>query len=226
MIPDLHAPYMHSDCWKFLAAVKKKYKPDRIICLGDEIDGHALSYHESDPDLDSAGPELEKAKNLLKKIFEMFPSVDVLESNHGSLVYRKAKTAGIPKAALRGYREMLGAPPGWHWHFDLTIKMSNGASCYFTHGKTSHHMNLSKSVSISAACGHYHEKYSINYWANSTGLYWQLNCGSLIDDKAMAFAYNKMNLHRPIIGVAMIINGLPQLIPMVLNGRHRWLGKL
>lgn len=226
VIPDMHMPYCHPDTWRFLAALKRKFKPDRIVCLGDEVDGHAISFHESDPDLDSAGPELQKAKNLLKKIYELFPNCDVLESNHGSLVYRKAKAAGIPRQCLRSYREMLEAPPGWLWHTELTIKMSDGNYVYFTHGKTSHILNLSKSVSMSAACGHYHEKFSINYWANSRGLYWQLNCGALIDDKALAFAYNKLNLHRPLIGAAIIIDGQPMLIPLLTTKNGRWIGKL
>jgi hypothetical protein len=31
---------------------------------------------------------------------------------------------------------------------------------------------------------------------------------------------------RPIIGCAVIINGLPKLIPMVLNKSGRWIGKI
>jgi transcriptional regulator with XRE-family HTH domain len=54
-ISDLHIPYHHRDSLAFLAYLKAKYKPTRIICLGDELDKHALSYHDSDPDLASAG---------------------------------------------------------------------------------------------------------------------------------------------------------------------------
>lgn len=226
VISDQHHPFCHPDTWKFLSSIKSKYKPDRVVCVGDEVDHAALSYHESAPELDSAGPELEKAIKFLKPIYKMFPNVDVLASNHGSLVYRKAKTAGIPRHLIVPYNTQIQAPKGWKWHFELTIRLSDGKDCYFTHGKTSHHLALSKSVSMNACSGHYHEKFSVHYWGNSSGLYWQMSVGCLVDDKSLAFAYNKINLHRPVIGVGMIINGQPLLIPMVLGKNGRWIGKL
>jgi len=42
----------------------------------------------------------------------------------------------------------------------------------------------------------------------------------------LAMAYNKNNLKRPVIGCAVIIDGIPQLIPMVLNRKGRWVKKL
>ena len=67
-IPDLHAPYHHKDALDFLRAVKKKYKPDRIINLGDDLDNAAISFHSSNPDLDSAGKELKKGRKFLQEL--------------------------------------------------------------------------------------------------------------------------------------------------------------
>jgi hypothetical protein len=39
-------------------------------------------------------------------------------------------------------------------------------------------------------------------------------------------AYNKNNLKRPVIGCGIIVDSIPQLIPMVLNSKARWVGKL
>ena len=58
LIPDLHIPYHHPDSFAFLDAVKRKYKPTEVINLGDMEDNHAISFHESDADLFSAGDEL------------------------------------------------------------------------------------------------------------------------------------------------------------------------
>lgn len=219
-------PYCHADTWRFLTAIKKKYKPDRVICLGDEVDFHALSYHESDPDLDSAGPELEKAIAFLRPLYKLFPVVDLLESNHGSLVYRKAMTAGIPRRALRAYRETLGAPHGWKWHFDLRLKMSNGVDLYLHHGKSVKPGALSQAEGCCAAQGHYHTKFHVTYWRNSSGLYWDLHCGYLGDHDSLAFAYDKSNIPKGIVGAAIILDGQPKLLPMVLNKNARWIGKL
>lgn len=219
-------PFCHPDLWRFLSQIKRKYKPDRVICLGDEADFHALSYHESDQDLDSAGPELEKAIKLLKPIYKLFPKVDILESNHGSLVYRKAKTAGIPRRALRTYRETLEAPKGWTWHFDLRVKMSNGVWLYCHHGKSSRAGALSLKEGCCSAQGHYHTKFDVTYWRNSGGLYWDLHCGYLAHHDSLAMAYDKSNLEKGIVGTWIVLNGQPKPLPMVLKQNGRWTGEV
>jgi hypothetical protein len=226
IIPDMHQPYCHPDTWGFLKAIKERYDPDRVICLGDEVDFHALSYHESDPDLDSAGPELEKAIKFLKPIYEMFPVVDVLESNHGSLVYRKAMTAGIPRAALKSYRDVLHAPKGWRWHFDLRLRMSNGVDLYVHHGKTAKAAALSLRESCCSAEGHFHSRFHVTYWRNSVGLFWGIHGGCLVDHDSLAQAYGRNNLEKGIVGAWVVLRGQPMPIPMVLKSNGRWIGVL
>ena len=55
IISDTHCPYHHEDLIPFLTAIKKKYKPDRVVHIGDETDKHGLNFHGQDPDLPSAG---------------------------------------------------------------------------------------------------------------------------------------------------------------------------
>lgn len=226
IISDTHFPYQHPDTIAFLKAIKKKYKPDRVIHIGDEIDGHAISFHPSDPDLASPGDELSLAIKRLRPLYKLFPAVDVVESNHGSLVYRKAKVHGIPRSVFKSYREVLGAPPDWNWHFDLTIKLPNGQSCYICHGKSSAPGKLSQSMGMSTIQGHFHERMEIIYWANPNGLYFDMRVGCLINDKSLAYNYNNTNLKRPLIGTGMILNGQPILIPMILDKRGRWIEKI
>ncbi len=38
VISDLHIPYNHPDVVDFLALVKAVYDPDRVVCVGDEVD--------------------------------------------------------------------------------------------------------------------------------------------------------------------------------------------
>jgi len=226
VIPDLHMPYCHPCTWKFLKAVKQKYKPDRVVCLGDEVDGHGWSYHEPNQELDSAGPELEKAIRFLKPIYALFPNVDILESNHGSLAYRKARTGKIPTRYLKTMRDALEAPRGWKWHFELTLRMSNGQDLYCHHGKTSGQGKLSQRQSMCSVQGHYHSKFHITYWANPTALFWDAHAGCLVNNKSLAMEYGKNTLEKGIIGCLVILDGVPQLVPMRLNRSGRWIGKL
>lgn len=224
LISDLHIPYHHQDAIAFLTHLKEKYNPTRVICLGDEVDGHALSFHDSDPDLPSAGDEIRQALPVIAELFKIFPKMDILESNHGSLVWRKAKVFGIPKHYIKSYNEVLGVDSGWKWSFDLTVDLPNGQKCYMHHGKTSNIIQLSQQMGMNATQGHYHETFKIDYWGNSTGLYWGMQCGCLIDDDKLAFNYNNVNIKRPIIGTGLIIDSMPVLEPMRLNKDGRWVG--
>lgn len=226
VISDLHCPYNHPDSAKFLAAIKKKYKPTRVILSGDEADFHSLSFHDHDADLDSPGKELQKAIDALQPIYKLFPNAEVLESNHGSLILRKALAHGLSRNYLKAPGEILKAPKGWSWHFDIITKLSDGTSCYFHHSKGVNVKKNSQALGASFVQGHHHESFEISYWGNPSALLFGMTVGCLVDPKSLAMAYNKNNLKRPVIGCAVIVDSRPQLIPMVLNSKGRWAGKL
>lgn len=225
VISDLHIPFEHPDCLKFLKAVKNKYEPKTIVQIGDEVDFHALSFHDSDPDLMSAGDELKQAIKKLKAYTELFPEVTVIESNHGSMVLRKALANGMPKAVLKNYNEILEAPKGWKWQFDLKLDTPLGP-VYFCHGKSGAAGRLASQYGMSCVQGHYHEKAQITYISTPERLMFDAHTGCLADDKSLALGYNKINPKRPIVSLIVIINGIPQIVPMVLNSKGRWIGKL
>src|ERR1017187_2322512 len=91
VLSDQHMPYEHPDMFRFLAAIKKKYAPTLIVNIGDEVDCHDLSFHDSDKDLASAGDELLLAAKKMKQLEKLFPSMVLIDSNHGSLAIRKMK---------------------------------------------------------------------------------------------------------------------------------------
>lgn len=225
-ISDMHYPYNHPDVVAFLKALKNKYKPDMVISLGDEIDGNSWSFHEKEPDLLSPGKELETAINRLQPIYKMFPKMHLVESNHGSLVYRKGKAAGLPRHVLKSYRDVIQAPKDWHWHDDLIVYASDGMPIYVCHGKSADAIKLSQNMGMSTVNGHFHEKFEVRYWGNKLGLFWSVVAGCLIENSSLAFAYNKLNLKRPLIGTVVVVEGQPKLCPMVLNSKGRWIGKL
>lgn len=226
IVSDQHYPYNHPDIIAFLRACKNKYKPDLVVNIGDEVDLHSISFHDHDPDLMGPGDELKTAINRLQPLYKLFPKMTVMHSNHGSLVYRKAVSNGLPRHVFKGYREILHAPKDWHWKEDLTVKMSNGQFVYFCHGKSADVLKLSQSMGMSCVQGHFHEKFELRYWGNSLGLFWGMMVGCLIENKSLAFAYNKVNLKRPVIGCSVIVDGIPQLVPLVMNSKGRWIGKI
>ena len=223
-ISDMHIPFHHQDTFKFLKHLKEKYNPTRVICLGDELDKHCLSYHESNPDGYSAGHELEASLPYIKELESIFPVMDIVESNHGSLHLRKAKTHGIPKRYIKTYNEILGVGEGWKWHYDLTLDLPNGQQCYVHHGKSSDVVKLSQQMGMNAVQGHYHSIFKVDWWANPKDLYWGMQCGCLIDRESYAFSYENVNIKKPIIGTGIVIDSVPLLEPMLLDKNGRWKG--
>lgn len=227
VVPDQHAPYHHPDMLRFLKAVKGKFPIDLVVNLGDEVDHHALSFHDSDPNLDSAGTELEKAKPVMAALNKLFPQMLVCASNHGSLAFRKAKAHGIPVQYLKSYREVLfpkGGAPGWSWRDEWLIKTPLG-KIKFQHSSSNPVADAAHNR-CNLAVGHNHGKFGIEYAASSDFLYWGATFGCLIDNSALAFAYGKLAKNKPIIGCGIILNGKPVLIPMVLDAEGNWIGVL
>ena len=112
VISDLHIPYHHPDAFEFLKALKKKYKPDLVVNIGDEIDQHAISFHNHHPDLKSPGDELREARKYVKELEQIFPEMTLVHSNHSSLIYRKAVAHGLSLEYLKTYNEFLQVGPG------------------------------------------------------------------------------------------------------------------
>jgi hypothetical protein len=225
-ISDTHAPFSHPDNLEFLKAIKKKYKPTRVIHVGDECDKMNLSFHDSDPDiLFSPSSELEAASEWLRELEKIFPQMDLMHSNHGSLHLRKAKHAGISVKYIKNEIEIYELKgKGWKWHNNLILKLPNGQRCYFSHGMMGKADKVRDLMGMSVVQGHRHSEFFIDYRSNPEELLFAMSVGCSLDDKSLAFAYNKTTLKRPIIGHGIIIDGLPKLLPMPLNKRGRWDG--
>lgn len=232
IISDCHIPYMHKDMHIFLKAIKEKYLVDEngsmknslVLHIGDELDKHAISFHKSDVDLFSAGHELEKSIEILHMkdgLYEMFPKMHLCDSNHGSLVYRRAKADGIPLRYYKSYQEVLGTKK-WSWHDEVILETKLG-EVYLCHGKTSTYGKLCKEQAMSAIQGHFHGKFEITWHSSSTRSRFNMFIGCLIDQQSMAFAYGKNSTQKPILGVGMLSReGYPKLIKMNLDKNGRW----
>lgn len=226
VVGDLHAPYTHPDAIEFLRHVRDTYRPDMVIQVGDETDGHAISFHDSDPNLDSAGVELEKAKLVLEEVHELFPNLLVCDSNHGSLIYRRAKAHGLPVQFIKKYRDILfpehGAP-GWSWADAWVLNTPLGL-VRFQHQVSGDFMLNASHERTSLVLGHEHGRFEVQYAASSSALYFGAYAGCLIDKDSMAFAYGKLHRKKPILGILTITDGCPALVPMLMDENGRWIG--
>jgi hypothetical protein len=226
-VGDLHLPFIHKDALAFLEAVRDEYSPDHVVQMGDFMDSHAISYHETDPDGMSAGQELEMMKVFARRFFELFPDGDMIEGNHTRLPFRKALSSGLPRGMIRSLEEIMGLPESsWTLHDRLTLDgviYEHGESLSGLYAHVAHAKNNMRSTVI----GHLHSLFGVQYAANDDMLIFGVAAGCLIDHKSYAMAYGKRFARKPILGVTIIDDGLQVIsIPMQLSQKGDWTGKL
>ncbi len=225
-ISDTHIPFSHPDYIRFLTAIKEKYKPDEVIHIGDEVDYHVVSFHDSDQDGLSSGMELDKAIiEIGEGLHRLFPQMILMESNHGSLVYRKMKHHGIPIRALRPL-EQLYETPQWKWKPSVLLKTAKGW-VFVSHGMSSNAKKMVLEHGCSVVQGHFHSRFEIAWFRSQLRESFSMFLGCLADEASYAMAYNKPNLSKFIMGCGIIgRNGVPKLLKMHLGIDGRWTGKL
>lgn len=199
-IGDLHEPFTLDKYLRFCKNVDRKMACNKVVFLGDVIDSHYSSYHETDPDGMSAGEELDKAIEGIRKWYLAFPEATVLIGNHDRLVRRKAFSAGVSKQWIRDYAEVLGTP-GWKFVERTVID-----GVQYVHGEGGTARTKSKADMMSTVQGHLHTQ-CYTEWvvgANFKIFGCQVGCG--IDHNAYAMAYAKAG-KKPAIGCATIEHG-------------------
>lgn len=223
VIGDTHLPYSHPQYIEFLSHLKDKHKPDIIIHIGDEIDSHAISFHKSDSSLFNADAELDNAIiELQEGLHKLFPKMDLVESNHGSLIFRRLKAEGIPIRHLKPLNELYETPL-WAWHEDILLSTKQGP-VYLCHGKAAGYGKLCKEMMCSSIQGHHHSKQEITYHKSITGVRFNAFTGCLVDDESMAMAYARNNLPKSLLGSIIIDkNGTPIIERMRLDRSNRWI---
>lgn len=206
-ISDLHFPYEHKHAFDWLAQLKKEFKPDRIICMGDEVEMAAMGFHDKNPMMPSAGDEYAYALAKMKTLYKIFPKMDICVSNHGSRLYRRAFANGIPEAMVKAYRELWDAPKEYNWHGRIVFENvvyehgdggGSGRNAAFT-AMTANRM--------STVIGHIHSFGGVQYSATPFCEHFALNTGCLINLDSPCFLYAEKYRNKPTIGSGLVIDG-------------------
>lgn len=219
VISDTQAPFHHRDTIDFLNDQRKRFKCTKIVNIGDEVDFHAISLHDKEPEGDGVTQELAKAKIFLRQLASIFPEMDICISNHTDRPYRVAKKFGIPREFLKGYKELLDAPKGWKWFNRIYVD----GVCY-QHGEGYSGRNGAIQAALnnrqSTVIGHLHSHAGVNYHANENDLIFGMNVGCLIDVDAYAFRYGRTFKDKPVLGCGVVVEGSePFFIPMDLGSK-------
>lgn len=211
IIGDLHAPFNLPNYLEFCLEQQKKFKCGTVVFIGDVIDNHYSSYHESDPDGMSAGDELDVAINELQKYYKVFPKASVIIGNHDRLVYRKAFTGGVSRRWIKEYKEVLKVP---NWDFVESLDLFD---VNINHGEGGTARAKMKKELQSQIQGHLHSDLYVDFIVGKNFRIFGMQVGCGIDNKSYAMAYGK-HFKKPAIGCGVLLNKgtLPIVIPMQL----------
>ena len=212
-IPDLHFPYHHPDTFKFLGKIKEMFKITKVIQMGDIVDQHGLGKWSPEPDAKGNLDELELARQYIQQLGKMFPVMDVLMGNHDLRVAKKLKESQVPSVFLKDYKEVYQLPKGWtvrtkFEHNGIVFAHGDGFS-----GRLAA-IKMAERIRKSCVIGHVHFDGGILYSSGLNDMIFGMNTGCLIDAEAFAFHYAKNFAKAPVLGVGLIIDGVPHFIPL------------
>ena len=82
VIGDLHLPAEREDYLDFCRSVKKKYRTDTTVFIGDVIDHHSISFHDKFPDSPNAKDEHADVMLSMADWKKSFKEAKVCIGNH------------------------------------------------------------------------------------------------------------------------------------------------
>jgi predicted phosphodiesterase len=202
---------MHRKALYWAARVQETFKPDIVIQMGDIIDAKAWSRFPKDPDDDSPSLEWKKVRKEMAILNKLFPELHIINGNHQDRVMKRALEAGLPRELVKSLETVFDYP-GWNW--EIGNKPFIFENIAFVHGDETIGCPSAKAkqYGMSIVQGHSH-KASIEYINLFDKQLFAAEVGWLGDDTALAFNYACKNPSRSWLGVMLIENGVPHLIP-------------
>ena len=209
VVGDLHFPAVHEQYLEFVKDVRKKYKTNTTVFIGDVIDHASISFHKKHPENPAAVDEYDSAMWKLEDWRRTFPKAHVTIGNHDERVLRLAADAGIPSMYIRNYKEVYKTKE-WNWVPSIEID-----DVYYYHGTGAGGqypaINAAKMRLQSVVMGHYHSVAGINWIVGPTSRIFGMNVGSGVDRFHPAMQYGSAYLKKPVLSCGVVIDGHPYL---------------
>lgn len=210
VIGDLHLPFSLKGYLEHCVQTYHNYKCNEVVFIGDIIDNHATSYHETDPDGYSAGYELKLAINQVKDWYKYFPKATVIIGNHDRLIMRKAQTSGLSKMWIKDYADVLGVPG---WNFTEQIEIDD---VLYIHGEGGTARTRARRDLQSVVQGHLHTQAYVDWIVGSKFKIFGCQVGCGVDHKTYAMTYAK-EFAKPAIGCAVVTDNGTMAINVMMN---------
>jgi metallophosphoesterase superfamily enzyme len=200
VIGDLHEPFCLDAYLDHCIDTYKKYNCNKVIFIGDVIDNHYSSYHETDTEALGGADELELAIRRISRWYNAFPKATVTIGNHDRIIMRKAQTSAVPKKWIKAYKDVLEVPG---WNFVDRFVLDN---VQYIHGEAGTARVKCKADMQSTVQGHLHTQCYTEFFVGQNFKVFGMQVGCGIDSSAYAMAYAKRG-KKPAIACAVVING-------------------
>lgn len=200
VIGDLHSPFDLDGYYDFCVDVYESHNCNKVIFIGDVIDNHYSSYHETDADGMGGSDELELAINRLRRWYDKFPDADVLIGNHDRLIMRKAQSSAIPSKWIKAYKDVLETPK---WRFVNRVVVDD---IQYIHGEAGTARTKCRADMMSTVQGHLHTQLYTEWYVGASFKIFGTQVGCGIDHESYAMAYAKAG-RKPAIGCAVVLGG-------------------
>ena len=201
VIGDLHEPFCLDGYLEFCKEQYSVNNCNKVVFIGDVIDSHYSSYHESDADGMGGKAELELAINKLRKWYKAFPDADVTLGNHDRIIIRKAQSSNIPSKWIKEFADVLETP---NWRFVTDVYIDG---VRYVHGDKSGKPRMAtKRDMVSTVSGHYHTDMYCEWLFGKTRAIFALAVGCGIDSKSYAMGYMQGG-KKEAIGLGVVIGG-------------------
>lgn len=208
IIGDIHEPFSKEGYLEFCREQQARFRCGKVIFIGDIVDHHAQSFHNTDPDGLSAKEELVLATAKLQLWYKVFPRATVLLGNHDRIVARKLYSVGLSQRWLKPLGEVLNTP---NWEF---VEQHVQNNVLYVHGEQGNALKKAQQEFCSVVCGHSHSDGFVQLLNGGKNFAMQVGCG--IDFNSYAFAYAQRG-KKPIISCGVVLgennNNSPIIIP-------------
>lgn len=215
---DIHAPFDHPGYLRFLQDTFKAFKVGREVFVGDLFDHYSYSRFTKKPLAMNPKQEKEMARERINRYCEAFPRADVILGNHDTRYIDRAEEFGIDSEIIKGFKDIYGLPKGWQIYDEYENPLIIDDVLYI-HGSAYNGQHGAKMAALneqmSVVMGHGHSFAGVWPIANKRKLMFGMNVGCGIDIGAYAFAYNKKDKFRPLLGCGIVFSpGYAIWVPM------------
>ena len=210
VIGDLHEPFSLDAYLDFCIEQSERFNTNRVVFIGDIIDNHYSSYHETDADGLGGADELDAAIRRIAKWYKAFPEAEVTIGNHDRMVMRKAQTSAVPTRWIKAYKDVLEVP-GWDFVDRVVID-----DVQYIHGEAGVADRKAASDMMNTVQGHLHTHAFTRWLVGEKFKIFGSQVGCGIDHESYAMAYAKRG-KKPAIGCMVVLDNGTTPINLLMN---------